>query len=252
MGIQAFVELYKLDFNYSIKTNFIYLPVSFLYICQTDLKNKIIYFLISLFIVFVGLLTGRTFLVAMFFSLCFLYRANSNLFIRRVILFIPFIITLLVLLFSALESLLDLERFNRINTFVFELFINYDKGGSFETSSSNVMKSMYIFPTENKTWIFGDGLLEMLDSSYYMKTDIGFIRLIFYFGLPLTILTYIMFYILYKLTIFKANLNIEKYFLFAFIMFFVILNLKGLIFPSTYLWLFFISLDAKSINVNRS
>ena len=32
MGLQAFVELYKLDFNYSIKTNFIYFPVSFLYI----------------------------------------------------------------------------------------------------------------------------------------------------------------------------------------------------------------------------
>ena len=29
MGLQAFVELYKLDFNYSIKTNFIYFPVSF-------------------------------------------------------------------------------------------------------------------------------------------------------------------------------------------------------------------------------
>ncbi|WMM23326.1 DMT family transporter [Tissierella sp. MB52-C2] len=32
MGLQALVELYKLDFNYSIKTNFIYFPVSFLYI----------------------------------------------------------------------------------------------------------------------------------------------------------------------------------------------------------------------------
>ena len=32
MGLQALVELYKLDFNYSIKTNIIYFPVSFLYI----------------------------------------------------------------------------------------------------------------------------------------------------------------------------------------------------------------------------
>lgn len=32
MGIQAFVELYKLDFNYSMRTNLIYFPVSFLYI----------------------------------------------------------------------------------------------------------------------------------------------------------------------------------------------------------------------------
>lgn len=32
MGLQALVELYKLDFNYSMKTNFIYFPVSFLYI----------------------------------------------------------------------------------------------------------------------------------------------------------------------------------------------------------------------------
>lgn len=32
MGLHSLVELYKLDFNYSIKTNFIYFPVSFLYI----------------------------------------------------------------------------------------------------------------------------------------------------------------------------------------------------------------------------
>lgn len=32
MGLQAFVELYKLDFNYNMKTNLIYFPVSFLYI----------------------------------------------------------------------------------------------------------------------------------------------------------------------------------------------------------------------------
>ncbi len=32
MGLQAIVELYKLDFNYSMRTNLIYFPVSFLYI----------------------------------------------------------------------------------------------------------------------------------------------------------------------------------------------------------------------------
>ncbi len=32
MGLQALVELYKLDFNYSLKTSCIYFPVSFLYI----------------------------------------------------------------------------------------------------------------------------------------------------------------------------------------------------------------------------
>lgn len=32
MGLQAMVELYKLDFNYSVRTSLIYFPVSFLYI----------------------------------------------------------------------------------------------------------------------------------------------------------------------------------------------------------------------------
>ncbi len=32
MGVQAMIELYKLDFNYSMRTNLIYFPVSFLYI----------------------------------------------------------------------------------------------------------------------------------------------------------------------------------------------------------------------------
>lgn len=77
----------------------------------------------------------------------------------------------------------------------FELFNNYSKSGKLTTGSSAMLEDMYaIWPKTNKTWLIGDGRFFNIPndsgSGFYMNTDIGYARLIFYLGIIGAILYY--------------------------------------------------------------
>lgn len=78
--------------------------------------------------------------------------------------------------------------------FGFEGFFSLVEKGRWETNSNNILKDMVVFPETLHTWIIGDGYLNdpfNLDPNYigqdfhgyYMQTDIGYLRFLFYFGL---------------------------------------------------------------------
>lgn len=78
--------------------------------------------------------------------------------------------------------------------FAFEGFFSLVETGRWETNSNNRLMTMIVFPDNLKTWTVGDGLFNNpLDSDpyyigkgvgdYYMSTDIGYLRFIFYFGI---------------------------------------------------------------------
>ena len=78
--------------------------------------------------------------------------------------------------------------------FGFEGFFSLFETGKWETNSNNILKNMIVFPDNLHTWLVGDGYLEnpyRRDinyvgpnfGGYYMATDIGYLRFIFYFGL---------------------------------------------------------------------
>lgn len=70
--------------------------------------------------------------------------------------------------------------------FAFEGFYNYIETGNWSTSSTNVLIEMWkIWPNTIKTWLIGDGLfIDPNDSSlYYMGTDVGYARFVFFCGL---------------------------------------------------------------------
>lgn len=76
--------------------------------------------------------------------------------------------------------------------FGFEGFFSLVEKGYWETNSTNILKGMVKWPDSLKTWIIGDGLffneegtpnfLGQLETGFYMDTDIGYLRFIFYFG----------------------------------------------------------------------
>ncbi len=76
--------------------------------------------------------------------------------------------------------------------FGFEGFFSLVEKGYWETNSTNILKGMVVWPESLKTWTIGDGLFYnsegtpdrfgQLDTGYYMNTDIGYLRYIFYFG----------------------------------------------------------------------
>lgn len=77
--------------------------------------------------------------------------------------------------------------------FAFEGFFSLAEKGRWEVTSNDRLLTMIVFPDNLKTWVIGDGYFNNPLSSdyhyigfgigdYYMYTDIGYLRFVFYFG----------------------------------------------------------------------
>ncbi|MGM9766280.1 MAG: hypothetical protein ACI3ZO_07995 [Candidatus Cryptobacteroides sp.] len=77
--------------------------------------------------------------------------------------------------------------------FAFEGFFSLAETGKWEVHSNETLKNMVVFPDCLKTWLIGNGYFDnpyWMDpyyvgpnfSGYYMQTDIGYCRFLFYFG----------------------------------------------------------------------
>lgn len=84
--------------------------------------------------------------------------------------------------------------FSKNLRFAFEGFFSLVETGQWEVHSNNMLENMYVFPTEFKTWLIGDGYFAdpistdpyytgIFRGDFYMGTDVGYLRFIFYFGL---------------------------------------------------------------------
>lgn len=98
------------------------------------------------------------------------------------------LIVISVLLYNAFPDVQALFRFG------FEGFFSWVETGEWHTDSTDRLETMIIWPEELRTWIIGDGYFEnsrndpnyMGDSTnrgFYMGTDIGYLRFIYYFGI---------------------------------------------------------------------
>lgn len=112
---------------------------------------------------------------------------------KKLIFLIVLIIPVIVVLFNTNESFEDKMRFG------FEGFFSLSEKGEWQTTSNDLLKNMVVWPDNTKTWIIGDGYaanptdkeLASYDPyyigpsfiGYYMNTDIGYCRFVFYFGI---------------------------------------------------------------------
>lgn len=78
--------------------------------------------------------------------------------------------------------------------FGFEGFFSLAEKGEWDVSSNDRLMGMWVWPDNTKTWLIGDGYFNSPDANpyyigpselggYYMGTDIGYCRFVFYFGL---------------------------------------------------------------------
>lgn len=97
------------------------------------------------------------------------------------------IVPVITVLYNTSESFHELMRFG------FEGFFSLFEKGEWNVNSNNTLKAMIVWPEELRTWIIGDGYFanQRYDPNYigtatrdgfYMGTDIGYLRFIFYFG----------------------------------------------------------------------
>lgn len=133
------------------------------------------------------------------------------------------IISVLIIYFF----LVHIDRLKQINSFywIFEGFINYLERGKFETSSSIHLREMYIKPSFN-TIIWGDGYYTQ-KGMYYMHTDVGFLRPLFFGGIMMVLLYYgLLIPLLYVLGK-KLRCNNGNFFILISLMLISIFELKG-------------------------
>lgn len=86
------------------------------------------------------------------------------------------------------------EEFRELMEFGFEGFYSLAEKGEWQVASNEILKNMVVWPDNLKTWVIGDGyfLNQRYDANYigdattggfYMGTDVGYCRFIFYFGI---------------------------------------------------------------------
>lgn len=107
-------------------------------------------------------------------------RRQRHLFV--VALFLLAIIILIIVSLLSDNIILSIEPAFR---FGFEFFVSYLEEGSFQTDSTTQLLSMYSGELRLPL-LFGDGLYADPSDAiqYYKAIDIGYLRLIYYFGLP--------------------------------------------------------------------
>lgn len=206
------------------------LSSSVLIVKEKSKRGAFIQIIIFAFIALTGLFIARTTLIG--FGLAILYMYTPFISVssgvlsyyrgvqNRILLACLLVMVLLVpVLYFGVSQLTESSAF----VHAFEIFLG--DGGT--TSSTEYMKSMYIFPDNFKTWIVGDG--KFTDGNgYYMGTDVGFLRLWFYYGVLGSLFFFFQqFYSIYIIRKIAEDVLIDKFCIFLGL-FILIINFKGI------------------------
>lgn len=198
-----------------------------------NLNNKyLIRYSIKYLIIFtLGMMMARTTIIGFLLSFFILFFKNNILIKKTFVKIYSFLVYLILLplfisffVFTYFPN--SLKSIELAFEFGFELFINYFENNSLQTKSSNILKKMIVLPNEIKTYLIGDGFyIDPVNKTYYMRTDIGYLRLLYYFGIPGLLL-----YLFFQTYMLKLSFNFKnkfKIFYVACIFYLLILNLKG-------------------------
>lgn len=71
---------------------------------------------------------------------------------------------------------------------VYEIYNNYMRGDGLYLRNMDNFQTMVVFPSTFDTWVYGDRQFFNFDGTFYQDTDIGFLRLIYFGGLPFVVL----------------------------------------------------------------
>lgn len=167
----------------------------------TENKNNpkliIIFLLCFAMIAIVGNMISRTTVIGLviallyFFHLIWLHYSRSANVDTSIVKWIcgAFIVCSVLVFFWYRFS----PQFRRDFQFGFEGFFSLAESGTWDVSSNDQLFRMFYMPESLKTWIIGDGYFNgtafdpyytgKMYKAYYMGTDVGYLRFIYYFGL---------------------------------------------------------------------
>lgn len=121
-----------------------------------------------------------------------IYQLKFNSSVAKLLLSLGAIL-IVVLPFTIYFYNIDDDFHNNIR-FAFEGFFSLIEKGKWDVHSNEILKNMYVFPDNFKTWIIGDGYFDnpyygdpfytgIKWGGFYHGTDVGYLRFIYYFGL---------------------------------------------------------------------
>lgn len=216
-------------------------------------------FIILILIVLAAVCSGRFSIVGIIIGLTtVLFRYIANGHIKKalwiVLSSISCTIILILLLYRYADNISDPLMHKVVSDYLVAPIDSVVYGGEFQTSSTDVLLDMYGSRSEDikKYFIWGAGRFSMDDGSYFGHVDIGYYRMLGYYGvLGFLLITYGFYYLIYRT---KSDLDI--YTKHAFFINFLVLNIKGdvqvfnnNIVPIMVAFLFFVK---PQINVNRN
>lgn len=158
-------------------------------------KRYVIPYLIAFFVIaLIGNMIGRSTTIGLVISIFFLIysslsSSNNVGYIWKSFLMILLIgLPIVVYLYNVNENIHANIRF------AFEGFFSLVEKGYWDMNSTNILTNhMIVFPDNLKTWLIGDGYganpvndpyyIGPSFHGFYMGTDIGYIRFLFYFGI---------------------------------------------------------------------
>lgn len=165
------------------------------------------YLIAFLIISVVGNMIARTTTVGVLMSLAYWGYASwvSRMHSIKTKIWKPLIGVLLLSLPIIIYYYISNREFHDSIRFAFEGFFSLVEQGRWETNSNNILKDMIVFPDNIKTWLIGDGYFDNpywgdpyytgdFVPGYYMGTDIGYIRFLFYFGF-LGLITFMIYFV---------------------------------------------------------
>lgn len=165
---------------------------------KASMSNFQIFMGVSVYVLIavVGNMIARTAIVGVGLSIAYLlltFRpdnvSKSSFRVARVLLLIAAVVVPM-----GIYSYNHNPQFQELFRFAFEGFFSLFEEGEWQTDSTDRLQTMIVFPDNVKTWIIGDGYFSnpyntdpyyvgYQPGGFYMGTDIGYLRFIFYFGL---------------------------------------------------------------------
>lgn len=157
-----------------------------------------LYVLSFLVIAVLGNMVARTTTIGVILSLLYLLfvtfrRGGADESISKKILWKWLIVIMLLVVPVIVHYYKSNPIINDNMRFAFEGFFSLVEKGKWEVHSNDMLQNMYVFPDNVKTWIIGDGYFDNpkltdpyytgdMRTAFYMGTDVGYLRFIFYFG----------------------------------------------------------------------
>lgn len=152
-------------------------------------KSWALYIISPLFCI-CGILSARTFFVILILTIIYIYYLLGYSHVKKAINIILKISIPLILIGIGILAYMIANDLDFIIEWALELFINMSDGGKLESASTNELKDMYVWPSSLKTWVCGDGMSQNASGGFYMDSDVGYIRSLYYWGIIGSIIYY--------------------------------------------------------------